>query len=236
MPKPSYLRVRTSAVSTPIKITDLDGDGVAASPIEWVHLPGVVGSTVTIKDMTGTSSVLTSTDQVSAWSGHFKEITASSGAVTFGTGDAPPAQGAKGDQGDAGAPSPDIPIAFKLSITTAIPAGTDLPEMYLGTNLSGGDTFPFTNAFFWVGGAVVQSDTDWLIFTWIKRDAANSATTLSTTTTKVTGGVNLAGGTTPVNQATGTPTLEAGSSLYVKVTHGGAGKILPTGTLYAIPN
>jgi hypothetical protein len=238
MSKASFVRVVAAFVAA-INIThDLDGDGLAAAPAEWVHLPGATGSTITIEDMSGHSVILTSTDQVTSWRVTFRKITAASAAFQFGTGPGPMGQGAKGDQGGVGDPGL---VSMVLPITTAIPAGTDLPEIVLGTNGGGSNlTIPALGISF-EGGALTASDTNYLTITFLIRDAANAnPVTLGTLVTKITGGTGNWAGTVGTKQQVtvtgggGVVTLPPGYSLRMKTAHSGSGAILPVGFFEAL--
>ncbi len=236
MSKLSYLRVFASFVATIDIVKDLDGDGTPAAMADWVHLPGEAGDTITIEDASGEEVTLTSTDQVTTWGVKIRKITDASGAFQFGTGPGPMGQGSKGDQGETGSPGL---ISFRLAILTPIPAGTDLPEISLGTN-GGSDTIEFQlNGVSFEGGALTANDTNYLTVTLLVRDDSNAnPVTCGTLVTNLAGG-NWAGtvGTKKVmtiNGGGGVISLPPGYSLRLKTGHTGTGVILPTGFFEAL--
>jgi hypothetical protein len=231
MSKISFVRSVAAFVAAIHITTDLDGDGIPAAPAEWIQLPEGEGSSVTITDLTGVDTTLIAGTGVSSWNVKIKAITAASGAFVFGTGPGP-VTGPKGDQGDAGPTGPTATRGFIVNFPTAIPAGTDVPEQILMSNNTGVD-FAFGGQPQIVpGSAVIGSDTDWLIFTFLDYDNAGAnPVVLSTKTTKVTGGTNGLTANVPNQLSWTVPTIVNGHQLRVKVTHGGAGKILPAGFL-----
>lgn len=148
----SYIRHKT-IVSAPIDIVhSLDGDGKGAVPADWVHIAGPVGQTVTVVDMSGVATVLTSTASVSVFRGPFRKINASDSAINFGTG-TPPGGGSRGADAAGG-----------IQATTAADgaANTAIAETTVGSVLGAGQIDPFIHPHV----AVTADDTNFATLTF----------------------------------------------------------------------
>lgn len=219
----NWLHAYTDAILSTVNLmVDPDDATIARAPAEFITLPDGNGSTVTIKDGSNNTRILTATTLVQSWNVRVRQIISSSGKVVVGTG--------------------NVPSGASVSLNTVYPPAMfhKLVDAAASTVLA---QVPFFRApgprtvaaiYFLPLAALTAHDTTYATLTVTKRDVdGTSLGIVGSFTTKITGGSGDWVAFTPEAFTLGTLylSLTAGQCLSFDIAKASTGVPVPAGSV-----